>query len=388
MKFKYLFLLYGILLISVVNAQTTVSFINLPNMNLRRGLIASSSDANSLYVCHGFSPTQSYTTEIEKYDIASQQWTIFANSTIAKRYASAEVVGYYLYIFNGLVPNSYNNKLERVYTINGDIVFLSDNPYPVRSAGNCVWNNNIYFFGGSNSSGYSNKLLRYNPTLDQWTMLADMVVGRETRGEAVNGKIYAIGGYNGSVLSRIDAYDIQTDTWEHLLNMPVGISAHSTAVFGHKIWIVGDYQNLTHIGYYDIDTNEYVACVSQNMIGRRHFGAEIVGNNLYIMGGNQTPSSSSSLNSLQYTDISTVSVLDEMLKSVKVYPNPCNDYIDITAPENIKELSINDMQGKIVFQKYNCSKNIRIDVSEFKQGTYFIELKIDDFLISKKIIKK
>ena len=355
-----------ILILDIVNSQTVINFIDLPNMNFQRGLISTSSNSNSLFVCHGFSPTVSFTTEIEKYDIINQQWTVFSNSTIGKRYASSEVVGNNLYIFNGITSTSYNEKLEKVDLQTGNITFLTDNPYPVRSAGNCVWNNNIYFFGGKNSSGYSNKLVKYNVALDQWTLLADMQVGRETRGEVVDGKIYVIGGYNGSVSSRIDAYNIQTNTWEHLLNMPVGISAHSTAVYDRKIWIIGDYTNQTQIGYYDIDLNEYVSCISQNMIGRRHFGAEIVNNNLYIMGGNQSSDASSALNSLQYTDISTVSVYEDEIKLIKIYPNPSFDYLSISSPEPIKEVRILDLQGKIILKK-----EFRIKTSNIQPFTEF-----------------
>ena len=92
------------LISSIVNSQNIINFVDLPNMNFRRGLIATSSDINSLYVCHGFSPNENYTTEIEKYDISNQQWTVFANSAIGKRYASAEVVGNNLYIFNHCCP--------------------------------------------------------------------------------------------------------------------------------------------------------------------------------------------------------------------------------------------------------------------------------------------
>lgn len=377
-----------ILILDVVNSQTVINFIDLPNMNFQRGLISTSSNSNSLFVCHGFSPTVSFTTEIEKYDIINQQWTVFSNSTIGKRYASSEVVGNNLYIFNGITSTSYNEKLEKVDLQTGNITFLTDNPYPVRSAGNCVWNNNIYFFGGKNSSGYSNKLVKYNVALDQWTLLADMQVGRETRGEVVDGKIYVIGGYNGSVSSRIDAYNIQTNTWEHLLNMPVGISAHSTAVYDRKIWIIGDYTNQTQIGYYDIDLNEYVSCISQNMIGRRHFGAEIVNNNLYIMGGNQSSDASSALNSLQYTDISTVSVYEDEIKLIKIYPNPSFDYLSISSPEPIKEVRILDLQGKIILKKDNIKHPNNLNISKIKSGTYFVTIKFDKFLISKRIIKK
>ena len=393
MRLKFLFSLFLILIISVANSQIVVNFDDLPNMNIRRGLIATSSNTNSLFVCHGFSPTANFVSEIEKYDIANQQWTIFANSTIAKRYPSAEVVGNNLYIFNGITAyvsggEVFNEKLEKVDLQTGGITFLTDNPYPVRSAGNCVWNNYIYFFGGKAPSGYSNKLLKYSVDFDEWTFLADMPVGRETRGEVVDGKIYVIGGYNGTPLNRIDVYDIQTNLWEHVLNMPTGISANSTAVYGRKIWVVGDYTNQTQIGYYDIDTNEYISCISQNMIGRRHFGAEIVDGNLYIMGGNQTSSSSSTLNSLQYANISTASVFENVLNSIKVYPNPCVSNLSISSPEPVKEINIENFQGKTVLRMINPKKINNINLSKLSKGTYFVTVKLNKFLISKRIIKK
>lgn len=68
----------------------------------------------------------------------------------------------------------------------------------------------------------------------------------------------------------IDSYDIATNTWKQLINLPNETSAHSTAVFDNKIFIVGDFTNLTNIGYFDIKKKSYITCTS-NMIGRRHF---------------------------------------------------------------------------------------------------------------------
>ncbi len=376
------------------NAQTNVLFQDLANMNFQRGLISSTSNDNFLFVCHGFSPTVSYTTEIEKYDILNNQWSIFTNSTIGKRWPSSEIIGSYLYLFNGSIPHTtsspaYNDKLEKIDLQTGSITFLANNPYPVRSAGNCVWNNEIYFFGGRGANGYSNKLVKYNVANDQWSVLSDMPIAKETRGEVVNGKIYVIGGWNDSVSNSIDVYDIQTDSWQHLLDMPNGVSAHSTAVHDNKVWIVGDYTNQTSIGYYDIAQNVYVSCVSQNMIGRRHFGAEVVGNRLYIMGGNQTPSASSALNSLQFAELETTSVvLQNEINKVKIYPNPSSKKITISTPQKIIELKINDIQGKTIIKRYNLNDLVTLDISNLIKGIYFVTIRYDKFIITKKIIKE
>lgn len=382
-------LLFIYLISNLIYSQTNFIFNDLANLNSKRGLIATSSNSTHLFVSNGFTPTTDASRDIEIFNIYNNKWSILSNSTIEKRYASMECIGNSLYIFNGQNSFSINQKFEKIDITNGNITFLANNPYPTYSAGNCVWNNEIYFFGGSNSSGFSNKLLKYNIDNDNWTELKEMSIAKETRGEVVNGKIYSIAGYNGSQgTTSIDAYDIQSNTWQQMLSLPIGISAHSTAVFEDKILIIGDYSNLTNIGYYDIPNNSYISCTS-NMIGRRHFGAETVNEKLYLIGGNQTPYASSALNSLQSTDLSsTLSILENNLKSFYISPNPSSDFLYIQYNGQIDELEIYNIAGKSVLKKNNLISPYKLNISNLNLGVYFLTVKSGNSIVSKKIIKK
>jgi hypothetical protein len=294
---------------SLYNSQSlcqSLSFSNLNNMPSNRGLISSTTDGSNIYVCNGFSPTVGYTTQIEKYNIVTNTWSTFSNTNAGLRYSSAEVVGNKLYVFNGISSSTvFNDKMEVIDLTTGVVTYSTVNPSPVRSAGSSVWNGKIYSFGGTGSSGNSNKLYVFDPVLQTWTALTNMPQAKEAKGEIINGKLYVIGGFNSAFpaySTSIDCYDIQTNTWSHLIDMPVANSANATTAYQNKIWVVGDYDNLTFVGFYDVITNQFVS-IQNNIIARRHAGAIALNNNLYAFGGNQTSLASSSLNSLQVANI-------------------------------------------------------------------------------------
>lgn len=294
---------------SLFNSQSlcqSLSFSDLNNMPTNRGLIASATDGSNIYICNGFSPTVGYTTQIEKYNIATNAWSTLSNTNTGLRYSSAEVVGNKLYVFNGISSSTtFNDKMEIVDLTTGIVTFSTNNPSPVYSAGSSVWNGKIYSFGGTSSAGKSAKLYVFDPILQTWTQLANMPQAKEAKGEIINGKLYVIGGFNSAMpnySTSIDCYDIQTNTWSHMMDMPASNSANATSAYQNKIWVVGDYDNLTFVGYYDVLTNQFVS-IQSNIIARRHAGTIALNNNVYAFGGNQTSLASSSLNSLQVANI-------------------------------------------------------------------------------------
>jgi N-acetylneuraminic acid mutarotase len=80
-----------------------------------------------------------------------------------------------------------------------------------------------------------------NATEDSWVTLEPMPTARSGLGVAVvDGKIYAIGGSNGT--HRLDVnevYDPATDTWTAQKPMPTARSGHATAVYQNKIYVIG-----------------------------------------------------------------------------------------------------------------------------------------------------
>ncbi len=79
-----------------------------------------------------------------------------------------------------------------------------------------------------------------NATEDYWTTLEPMPTARRRLGVAVvDGKIYVIGGYNGTALSTNEMYDTETDTWTTKEPMPSARYGFGIAVVDDKIYVIG-----------------------------------------------------------------------------------------------------------------------------------------------------
>ena len=92
----------------------------------------------------------------------------------------------------------------------------------------------------------------------QWTRKADMPTARyDFSTSVVDGKIFAIGGqvrlkqdeFGDMVLSKVEMYDPETDTWEQRADMPTPRSAVSTSVVDGKIFVIGGEQLKKIKGY-------------------------------------------------------------------------------------------------------------------------------------------
>ena len=238
-------------------------------------------------------------SEIFKYDIKEGTWSIFTDSTIGKRYASAAIIEDKLYIFNGDTGRGINDELEIVNLKDQSITYGQKTPYQTRNGGVATWEDKIYAFGGViRHKQYSNKVFVYHTKKDQWKYLTDLPVGLETQGEIVAGKLYVIGGFNGYASNKIYIYDLNADKWEESIEMPRYISAHTTAVDGDKIYIVGDYRNLNQIASFDTVTKKF-ELIESNLNPRRHAAVEAIHGKLYVIGGNLADSNYTIINSVQ-----------------------------------------------------------------------------------------
>lgn len=90
------------------------------------------------------------------------------------------------------------------------------------------------------------------------------------------------------------------------------------------------------------------------------------------------------------TEVSyVISSLDQnLLASVKVYPNPANDFVSVDASERIREISIINQQGQLVQKLGNGLQQTLIDVSELPTGLYTLLLDTENGVIIRKLIKK
>ncbi|NOY57385.1 MAG: T9SS type A sorting domain-containing protein [Calditrichaeota bacterium] len=393
-------------LIGQDSAGYDLQFTSLADMKYARYGSGYTSDGNFIYsICGGISESPYKSTSVERYNPANDAWTEFVTGLIPRRYCSAEYIPSQnkIYIFNGdtYTGTTYTDTVEIVDVLTAELSYSATNPYPVEYGGSAVWNEKIYLFGGSNANGYSNRLYEFDPQTNNWTRLPDMPEAKQTNGEIINGVLYVFGGYSGTVSRQIDAYSIQNSSWASLGEMPVAISAHATAKSGKKVWLVGSYDNLKFLAVYDTETNDFTQ-ISSNIIGRRHSGAVVAENNLYIFGGNQASSNSSALKSLEYADISDYIVSVDYQNNREInnfilhdnYPNPFNPTttISYSIPEfTFVSIKIFNALGKEVATLVNANKAIGnhqviFDATTLASGVYFYRLQVGDFIETKKMV--
>ena len=74
--------------------------------------------------------------------------------------------------------------------------------------------------------------------------------------------------------------------------------------------------------------------------------------------------------------------------SIKVYPNPAEEYITIANPDNLDNLSIRiiNTKGEIVLQRLMLQNTMQVDVSTLSKGIYIIRVFNNEFNIHHKLV--
>ena len=363
-------------------------------MSVGRGAIASAIVNDNIYVSNGYQEKASDAKYVEKYSITDNRWSVVNSTLLPKRFANSETYNNKIYIFNGWG----NSHLEIIDLATNTVTKGAVNHSYTGNSGSAIYNGKIYVFGGSGLNGaakttFSNKFQYYDIASNTWNPLPNMPTAREAKGKIVNDKLYVIGGFNGTPSRLINVYDLKTNLWTDQYTMPAGISGHALAVSGNKIFIVGGFNNQTFLAYFDTTTHT-VHQLSSNMIPRRHAAAEVYNNKLYIIGGSTTALTSSAIKSIQVADIdesalsSNTGNEDQVIKT-KVYTNASRDGFVISNKNNSNqfEYTILSMDGKLISRGF-AYYNRNIDLSNVQKGTYIFSFKNEKGILQQvKIIR-
>ncbi|WP_343687757.1 Kelch repeat-containing protein [Chryseobacterium gleum] len=386
MKTKLLFLSF---LSSLLAHTQTLNFKSLANMSLGRGATTSVIVDDNIYVSNGYQESGGMANYIEKYNITDNKWSVL-NATISpKKFANSETYNNKIYIFNGWG----NSHLEIVDLETLKVTKGAVNRSYTGNSGSAIHNGKIYVFGGSGLNGaattaFSNRFQYYDIASDTWHPLPDMPTAREAKGKIVNDKLYVIGGFNGTSSRLINIYDINTNRWTDQITMPAGISGHSLAVSGDKIFIAGGYNNQTFLAYFDTATNKFHQLTS-NMIPRRHAVAEVYNNKLYIIGGSTTSVTKSAIKSLQAADISENALSsntanEDRETKTRVYTNASKDGFIISNKNNSNqfEFTVYSLDGEVINRGF-AYYNRNINLSKVQRGTYIFSFKDEKGVLQK-----
>ncbi len=143
----------------------------------------------------------------------------------------------------------------------------------------------IYVIGGCNKQ----TLDIYNIATDTWTTGAPMPQARAAASSVVlDGKIYVIGGVcGGQTLGTMDIYNPANDTWATGISIPSTIAWHESEVINGKIYVIGGRQNGTEsnqVQIFDPETNSWTTGAPMPE-SRMVADSVCIDNNIYIIGG-------------------------------------------------------------------------------------------------------
>jgi N-acetylneuraminic acid mutarotase len=157
-------------------------------------------------------------------------------------------------------------------------------------------NGKLYAIGGGL---FTPAVWEIDPAADKLTEKAGMPTGRTAlTTSVVDGKVYAIGGRVrggadkfGKAVSTVEVYDPNTDTWVEKADMPITRNDHAASVVDGKIYVIGGCteiwnpaNNVPRLDEYDPATDTWTRKADM-LIQRCGLAACTVNGKIYAIGG-------------------------------------------------------------------------------------------------------
>ena len=90
--------------------------------------------------------------------------------------------------------------------------------------------------------------------------------------------------------------------------------------------------------------------------------------------------------SLTANDCGITGINEISTPNILVYPNPSNGIVNLSSEKTIENLSVYSSIGQLIISNLPNTKNLQIDLSKHSKGIYYINIKTNQSVISKKII--
>ena len=192
---------------------------------------------------------------------------------------------------NNLAGKNYPSVLfkMRAYDPNDKGYWRTVTPMPTARVqlAAAVVDGKIYAIGGYNNGVLLPTVEMYNPLTNAWQKVADMPTARfRLDAAAVDGKIYAIGGEKNGILSIVEMYNPLTNAWQKVADMLTARLQFASAVVDEKIYAIGGNGGFSTVEAYAplTDTWQKVADMPTE---RALLTSAVVDGRIYAIGGSK-----------------------------------------------------------------------------------------------------
>lgn len=259
------------------------------------------------------------------------------------------------------------------------------------SNGNILWQKAIQ---GNGNEQFGNILLIQNELFVKYTINAQASIGSSTysyNGINYNNPSQTAGGFikmnnSGQLISFINNPNIELFVTDGTsiyytggttnTSIPVNIYVTKMTTSGQVLWTKNQ-TGTNGLVIYDLAINS---------TGDLFFGGYFGGSNLALDTFSLNNTSFSGFIDAVLAKLNSTLLTNSSFEkeSITLYPNPTNDFIYINSGDEIKEVSVIDISGKIIA---NYHQNY-IDLSELEAGLYSLKILTQTGSVLKKVIKK
>jgi spore germination protein YaaH len=154
----------------------------------------------------------------------------------------------------------------------------------------------------------------------------------------------------------------------------------NSGIIGYEYAIGTQPNDNSIVNWTPVGLNSSVTLLSQNFVYGDLYYFTVQGTNGAGLSGTQASNG--------FRLIATSGLNNGEIEMPRIYPNPATDYLNIELSQTIEEVSLYDMNGKLLFKVSVNAQSIPIDVVDFASGTYVLRLKTKSQVTEHTWIKK
>lgn len=395
LHFKLLLLLNLITLPNTVQSQNWIQVNSLPNSFNETHHSFAFSLYDTGYIVSGNS-NSGERDDFYQYDPVNDSWTELTPFPGAPRgFAIGDTWNGKAYFGFGHDGTSLLNDLWVFDPSNMSWTELASCPCAARTHPAMIAHNGKVFVGlGNTSTGNMNDWWEYDITLNTWFQKDDLP--SQSRHHpyqfGINDYVYTGFGHGNDIFNDWFRYNITTQTWTQVATLPAEgrVAGTQFSYNGLGYVLSGDGEN-----HDSMQTGEFWAYdpVSDNWeempphpeSSRWAPASFIINGEVYIINGTSFSQYVSEI--YKYNLDSALSIHELTNSTIRIYPNPATDVINIDVPTNLKyHTNIYDLNGRLISSSKNKSV---IEIQTLPLGVYLIEISdLDsDYKVVEKIIK-
>ena len=238
-----------------------------------------------VYVMGGGNSANPYGTNyVSKYDPDTDSCILDLSMPTARHSLSSAVINGWIYAVGGHVINSRSENQR----YNGTSWESKASVYARSGPGVAACDGKLYVFGGNHYSTILSRFDIYNPATNTWSYGGEMPAATEPwRAVTMSDKIYVLAGGHVDI-KKIWSYDPVADTWDTSIPlMNVGRGQCELQAVNGRIYAIGGYDGsgvVSSVESWAPGEGSWRMEPSLN-VARRHFASAVIGNNIYVFGG-------------------------------------------------------------------------------------------------------